>query len=95
MLLLFLALSLTPLLAFWPSIDSVDELIVRFGFFGLGVAFVSFVGHTLSLPTFSDRKFGTTTWDQWGKTVRWNAAFTTLLGLVCTVVIIPGLFETS
>lgn len=94
MIILFLALSLTPLLAFWPSIESVGELIVRFGLFGLGVAFVAFVGHTLSLPTFDGRKFGETTWDHWGKTVRWNAALTTLIGLVCTVVIVPGLFGT-
>lgn len=95
MIFVFLALSLSPLLAFWPTIDSVDELIVRFGFFGLGVAFVAFVGHTLSLPLFNDRKFGSTSWDHWGKTIRWNASLTALVGLICTVVVLPGLLGTS
>ncbi|TFD62708.1 hypothetical protein E3T39_01860 [Cryobacterium suzukii] len=55
-----LLLSLTPLLAFWPSIGSVDELVTRFGFFGMGVALVAFVGHTLSLPAFHEHKIGLT-----------------------------------
>ncbi|MDZ8200616.1 hypothetical protein RZO50_03775 [Microbacterium sp. SSW1-59] len=93
MLLLVLILGLAPVAAFIPPITTVDEFLFRVALFGLIVAVVALVGHTFSLPHLqeNDAKWGTSTPDQWGKVVRWSAAFSAVLGLLISVFLVPAL----
>ncbi|MGU3357829.1 hypothetical protein ACLBWJ_11295 [Microbacterium sp. M4A5_1d] len=93
MLIVIILISLAPLAAFWPTIDTVDEFAWRVALFGLFVAIEAFIGHTFSLPHLhgEDRQWGALTPDAWGKLVRWCAALTAVIGLAISVFLVPAL----
>lgn len=83
-------LTLLPITPFMFPASTIGELVQRFSVYGLGVAVVACVGHTLSLPLWSQKEWGPTKLDDWGKTLRWNASVSAVIGLFITVVLIPG-----